>query len=252
MLSERNIFGLLKEFFRYLKKPIFHNLQRFKDFQALLKEDPTYHKLHQEFYEIIEKSKDWEGYDYNEGYFYQSFPMGKIHGLRDNKARIEEYSLLKEVKDKQVLDIGCNMGFLDCELSASADHIDGFDVNPYLIEIANKAKIFFSINNCHFFTTSFEDFESASLKYDVIFSFANHSTYDGKTKHTLQEYINKIYNLLKEDGVLLLESHAPAYEKNFSNVLSIVEEKFNIASTKIQSKGTYLDINRTFIKALKK
>ena len=42
----------------------------------------------------------------------------------------------------------------------------------------------------------------------MIFSFANDSTIDGNTKFNFSEYIEKIKNLLKEDGLLIFESQA--------------------------------------------
>jgi len=251
MLSEKNFTGLLKEFYRFIKNPNFSNSQRFKDFQALLYGEQKYYDLQKSFYEVLERSKNWHSYDYNEGYFYQSFPQGKIAGLRDTASRISEYELSKELQGKRVLNIGCNLGFLDCELSPIVKHIDAFDINPYLIEIATLAKEFLQVSNINFYTSSFEDYKHKS-PYDTVLSFANHSTYDQNTKHTIQEYFEKTHDLLKADGTLLVESHAPDYEKSFQDVLDIVESLFSIDKKKMLNNGTFLDKGRVFIKAKKK
>lgn len=251
MLSEKNFIGLLKEFYRFISNPRFLNSQRFRDFQELLRSDQKYYDLHKAFYQILEKSKDWDSYDYNQGYFYQSFPKGKINGLRDTKIRIQEYELSKELYKKKVLNIGCNLGFLDCELSPFVSHIDAFDINPYLIDIAKLARDFLQISNVEFYSCSFEEHRLTS-SYDTVLSFANHSTYDLNTKYTIQEYFQKTHRLLKKEGVLLLESHAPSYEKNFQDVLMVLESMFDIDKKITLKKGTPFDIGRTFIRAKKK
>ena len=43
-------------------------------------------------------------------------------------------------KNKNVLDIGCNVGFVILSLSKVIKSGYGFDINPYLIEIANTVK----------------------------------------------------------------------------------------------------------------
>ena len=251
MLSEKTFAGLLKEFYFFIKNPSFANAQRFKDFQELLRSEQKYYELQKKFYEILEDSKNWHSYDYNQGYFYQSFPQGKISGLRDTANRISSYELDRELHQKKVLNIGCNLGFLDCELSPNVAHIDAFDINPYLIEIANNAKDFLQISNVNFYTSSFEDYEHKS-SYDVVLSFANHSTYDRNTKHTVREYFEKVHNHLKPGGKLLLESHAPDYEKNFQDVVDIVKSLFTIDKQITMDKGTFLDRGRIFIRAKKK
>lgn len=251
MLPENNFIGLLKEFYRFIKRPDFLNNQRFRDFQELLRSDQKYYDLQKSFYQVLEQSKGWDSYDYNQGYFYQSFPQGKINGLRDTKSRINEYELSKELNKKIVLNIGCNLGFLDCELSPYASQIDAFDINPYLIQIAKLARDFLQISNIEFSACSFEDYTSKTV-YDTVLSFANHSTYDLNTKHTLQEYFQKVRKFLKKDGILLLESHAPSYEKNFQDVLNVVESMFCIDKKMVLNKGTPLDLGRIFIRAKKK
>lgn len=251
MHFDRSFWGIVKEFSRFVQNPNFINSRRFADSLQLLISEPKYYDLQKSFYQIVEKSKSWDAYDYNQGYFYHSFPSGKIGGLRDTAIRIQEYKLCRELHDKRVLNIGCNLGFLDCELNSFVNHIDAFDINPYLIEIAKLAKKFLCINNVEFYVCSFEEYNFGS-SYDVVLSFANHSTYDGKTRHTIYEYFQKISKLLNNDGILLLESHAPLYEKNFDDILKIVETLFYVDSQFVLNKGTPFDVGRKFIKAYKR
>lgn len=51
-------------------------------------------------------------YDYGEGYFYQSLEKINLSGLRNSKKRIEQYNINSLLLNKDILDIGCNSGFL--------------------------------------------------------------------------------------------------------------------------------------------
>ena len=64
----------------------------------------------------------------------------------------------------------------------------------------------------------------------MIFSFANDSTIDGNTKFNFSEYIEKIKNLLKEDGLLIFESQAidTVISKKFQPKLKILNDNFTI------------------------
>ena len=55
----------------------------------------------------------------------------------------------------------------------------------------------------NFYSSRFEDFKP-NHSYDIIFSLANDETIDGNTKFTFEEYIQKIYNSLNENGGLII------------------------------------------------
>ena len=137
----------------------------------------------------------------------------KIDGWRPSEKRFARYDIEKYLsKTKSALDIGCNCGFFTIVVSRHVKHIDGVEINPYLVNIANDTKEFLKIQNASFITSSFEKYQ-ADKKYDVIFSLANDETIDGNTKFTFKEYISKINDLLTEKGHLIFESQATdAYE----------------------------------------
>ena len=72
-------------------------------------------------------------------------------------------------------------------------------------------------------------------KYDVVFSLANDETIDGNTKFTFTEYIEKITNILNDNGILIFESQAAdAYDKSkFKPKIELLNEKFNIIEDRI-------------------
>ena len=156
------------------------------------------------------QEKEWEHFIFSkeDGGFYQGLDEIKITGSRSSEKRFEEYEILEYLsKDKSVLDIGSNCGFFSIYVSKFVDRIFGVEINPYLIAISNDVKNYLNIKNANFVNSSFEEFKF-DKKFDMIFSFANDSTIDGNTKFNFSEYIGKIKNLLKEDGLLIFESQA--------------------------------------------
>jgi SAM-dependent methyltransferase len=112
--------------------------------------------------------------------------------------------------------------------------ITAFDPAEHLVEIGQ-------------ITSNYLNFESTE-KFDVILSFANHSTYDGNTEYTIKSYLEKIRNFLEPGGLLLFESHAPLYEgEGLLKVCNLISEKFVIKSNKIIKTGSFLDKDRTFL-----
>lgn len=205
---------------------------RLKDYRWLFNR-PEYLPLHKKFAEhVIDGAKRWDGYDYGEGYFYQQCKLVGVTGFRDTESRIAEMNLNKYLADKTVLEIGCNTGFISITAMKTPGNypppkfITAFDVAPYLIDIARDTAEFLQIENLDFQCTSFEDFRSEK-KFDVILSFANHPTFDGKTKHTINEYFARCSEFCNDNGLMIFESHHPRYEKNLDEVLKVIENYFS-------------------------
>ncbi|ABA05663.1 3-demethylubiquinone-9 3-O-methyltransferase [Nitrobacter winogradskyi Nb-255] len=186
-------------------------------------------------------------YDYGEGYFYQSLAELGVSGLRSTEARLKAYRLLDHIRDKTVLDIGCNAGFLSVSLAKAAQHVTGLDINPFLSALARTAAQALGRTNTEFLATGFED---APLRgpYDVVMSLANHSTFDGQTRYDLQSYFDRCISLLKPDGLFIFESHTPSFEgEGITQVCEMISQRLNVKQRDICNYGTYLDRGRTFI-----
>ena len=185
---------------------------------------------------LLEQSKKWKSFVYaKENGFYQGFDEIEIKGCRPTEKRFQRYNIEKYLtKEKSVLDIGCNCGFLTLFVSRYVKNIDGVELNPFLVEIGKDTKIFLEIKNADFHVSSFEEFV-IKKKYDLIFSLANDETIDGNTKFTFREYINKIYNLLNPGGFLMFETVSPdTYEPRlFEPKLKILKEYFSIEEDKM-------------------
>lgn len=226
-------------------------LNRLKDYQKISLNDKLL-KLHKLLNEILLESEiNWKSYDYGEGYFYQGLNSICVTGFRDTDERVQMMDLKNVLKGKSVLEIGCNTGFLNVLIADVAKSIVAFDINPYCVEIGKVTAKHFGYDNIDFFTSTFEDYDRED-KFDVVLSFANHSTYDKNTKHTLKEFFDKCNALLSPGGMLLFESQPPEHEgEGLKEVVSLIGEIFEIKEQKILQYGKFLDRNRTYIVATK-
>ena len=172
---------------------------------------------------LKDQNEKWEHFIYSkQDGFYQGLDEINIKGSRSSEKRFKEYNLTKYLsKNKTALDIGSNCGFFSIFISKYVQHITGVEINPYLVAIANDTKQYLGIVNTTFISSTFEDFKTSD-KFDIIFSLANDSTIDDNTKFNFKEYINKIKNLLNNDGILIFESQAED-----SMIAEQFEQKFN-------------------------
>ena len=153
---------------------------------------------------LKDQNEKWEHFIYSkQDGFYQGLDEINIKGSRSSEKRFEEYEILEHLsKNKTILDIGSNCGFFSIYVSKYVEKIFGVEINPYLVAISNDVKDYLNINNANFINSSFEEFH-IDEKFDIIFSFANDSTIDDNTKFSFSEYIEKIKNLLKDNGLLI-------------------------------------------------
>ena len=174
------------------------------------------------------KENDKDKYDYGNGYFYQSLESINLSGLRNSKKRLKEYNLSKFTFNSKILDIGCNSAFLICQLEQNFKYCLGIEWNNNLINIGKKTVNYLNFKNIDLINADFLNYDFQNSKFDVIFSFANHSTYD-KGIISSSDYFDKCDKLLYEKGKLIIESHHPNYEneKAFVNIINKITEKYN-------------------------
>jgi SAM-dependent methyltransferase len=201
---------------------------------------------------LLSQSSEYSHYDYGEGYFYQSLALANVSGFRNTEERVNQLGLKELVKNKSVLDIGCNTGFLLLSLADSYDQGFGFDLNPYIVEIANKTKLYLDIKNTTIITSSFENLK-LQASYDVVLSFANHSTFDKNTKQSIESYFSQITSALNDEGTLIFESHPPAFEDKtkLEKVITTMEKFLHVDEIKQLPMQGFLDKGRTYIIARK-
>ena len=184
---------------------------RQQDYVALAN-DPKLLDLHRKFNaELLAGVTDWDSYDYGEGYFYQSCEPLHVSGLRDTRGRVETMNLREIVAGRSTLEIGANTGFVSLAIADVVPRLVGFDLNPHLVRIAQLAAAYLELENLEFSASSFEDFTSHE-RFGAVLSFANHKTYDGNTRISIEGFVDKCHQLLEPGGLLVFESHPPELE----------------------------------------
>jgi len=193
--------------------------------------------LHKKLWSHIdEEKKSWSSFVYaQEKGFYQGFDEINIDGCRPTEKRLERYKINEYFSsNKKALDIGCNCGFFTLHVSKFLKSIDGVELNPFLIKIADDTKKFLNNENSNFHNSSFEDFQTEKT-FDIIFSLANDETIDGNTKFTFQQYVEKINSLLNSSGMLMWETVSPdTFEpERFKPKLEILQKYYEIIDDKM-------------------
>ena len=188
-------------------------------------------------------------YDYGEGYFYQSLNKINLSGLRNTKYRVELLDLKEITKDKIVLDVGCNSGFVLLEMENNYKAAIGIDYNVNLINSAKLVKEYFNVKNIDFICDDFLECENLRYqKFDIILSLANHSTFDKGISDT-EKYFKKVFNLLNENGTLIFESHHPQYEsiEKFNDIKNHLLTKYSLIKEGIYDNNNFYDNGRRYL-----
>ena len=211
--------------------------------------DETGEALYASLLELLADERRYHGgYDYGQGFFYQSSPSLHIHGLRDSAWRIREYELAQLVGGKDVLDVGSNSGFLACELGYHARSIVGCENNAVLVEMANSLSRYLGLKDVQFNHSTFEDF-FPDKPFDVTLALASHETLDGMTTFYLSEFLDKVLACTSIGGSVVFESHPRSIERvNVEEVVDLVGCDFESFRVKTIGKSpNILDSNRYVI-----
>jgi len=178
------------------------------------------------------QNEKWEHFIYSkQDGFYQGLDKINIKGSRSTEKRFNEYNIGSLFsKNKNVLDVGSNCGFVSLYTSEFVKSVTGVEINPFLVKISNDTKEFLNIQNVKFVCSTFEEYDTEE-KFDIVYSFANDSTIDDNTTFNFEEYIQKISFLLSPDGLLIFESQAldVLVPNKFQLKLEILEKYFIIS-----------------------
>tara|TARA_B100001013_G_scaffold334821_1_gene252780 strand:- start:402 stop:1058 length:657 start_codon:yes stop_codon:yes gene_type:complete len=178
------------------------------------------------------QNEKWEHFIYSkQDGFYQGLDKINIKGSRSTEKRFNEYNIGSLFsKNKNVLDIGSNCGFVSLHTSEFVKSVTGVEINPFLVKISNDTKEFLNIQNVKFVCSTFEEYNTEE-KFDIVYSFANDSTIDDNTTFNFEEYVQKILFLLSSGGLLIFESQAldVLVPNKFQLKLEILEKYFIIS-----------------------
>lgn len=145
---------------------------------------------------------------------YQSLELIGLEGIRPTEYRIREYGLRNILNSADdILDIGCNSGFIDLTIAGLVHSVTGIEYDESLIKAASLVKEYLNVTNCMFYNSDFNDWcRQAERKYQVIFSFAIH--------HWLNiepgEYVAILDRLLNRYGYVCFESHVYETDVKFN------------------------------------
>lgn len=144
---------------------------------------------------------------------YQSMELIGLEGIRPTAYRIHEYGLREILKaEHDVLDIGCNSGFLDMSISSLVHSVTGIEYDKNLVKVAELVKNYLNVSNCTFVNGDFNDwYKEINSTYNVIFSFAIHHWLNLSP----QEYVTMLNRLLKKHGYICFESHLYGEDMKF-------------------------------------
>lgn len=171
--------------------------------------------------------------EYGANQYYQSNKLLNLSGARNTEYRIQEYEIKKFLNKKMnVLNIGCNTGFLDIQIAPFVNHITGIDINKGVINVANKTAMHLEVENANFICKDVIS-KGVSNKYNAILLLAVHGIFEDS-----KEFL-KITEAIEEKGYLLFESHeVPGDETRYINRLKLLEENgFNSCLFKIIKDG---------------
>ncbi len=145
--------------------------------------------------------------DYGTYGFYQGFWALRLPGQRPVEARLESYGLTDRLDDgMDVLDIGCNCGFLSLSVAPHVRSVTGVEIDPRMVEVARHAAGHLGQGNVAFQQGSFKDFlarsTAAGRRFDAVIATAVHM----HVGLDIATFGAAVAELLRPGGMVLLES----------------------------------------------
>ena len=131
------------------------------------------------------------------GNHYQSVALGDVRtrGFRNDRT---EFLDQIDFSGKTVLDLGSNLGELSREArTRGASLVDGFEYDPYFIEIAELVNAFNGTTRVSFYQRDIGDPEIYTERYDIVLAFAVMG----------QGAANAMWRIAEITDVLVLETH---------------------------------------------
>ena len=173
--------------------------------------------------------KEQNIYDNNEFFKnYQKLRQNKGLTANDLIETPQLFELIGNVKDKEVLDLGCGTGGNDRKLiEKGARSVLGIVLSTKMIEVANKEN---DLDNIEYKVMSMNDIDKINRKFDLVVS--------SLAIHYIEDYDNlckKIYNLLNDGGEFIFScghpmDSAPILNDYSDNFVIINDKKYFLLS----------------------
>lgn len=201
------------------------------------------------------QARQW-GRPYCAGYAYQGYERLGLAGAKPTEQRLAAYGFLDWLQPSmQVLEIGCNNGFMAIELARRVARVDALEYNPYLVEIGRLCAAELGQHNVQLQVADFASWRPAR-RYDLVLSFANHCTIDGNLALEFECYVAKLWQLTEEGGHLLFESHnvfapgkgAPGDDGDLERKFEVMERYFELLDSKMTPAFVpHHDVDKLFV-----
>ena len=128
---------------------------------------------------------------------YAASPISDIAAYENKIKKLKTYLS----QDNHVLDIGCGTGTQCDDLANHVEHVTGIDISSKLLAIAEQRKAERKIDNVEFIQTTVFDERFEPGSFDVVAAF-----YVLHFFEDIDEVISRIYGLLKQNGLFILET----------------------------------------------
>lgn len=140
------------------------------------------------------------------------------------------FSMLPNVKDLTILDLGCGYGENCRELKRlGARHVVGIDISEKMLEVANKEN---KSDGIEYICISMENISSLNHKYDLILSsLAIHYVQD------FDKLIEDISNLLNDNGIFIFSQEHPLTTSSKSDNNWTKDESGNVLHYNLSDYG---------------
>lgn len=116
---------------------------------------------------------------------------------------LEKYNrfTLTGIENKTILDVGCNTGYNVIKMASKAAKVIGLDNNHNALKTASYINnLYYKKDNLKFIFSDFLIYKT-HIKFDIILASSIFHYFVGKQ----QQFINKCYELLNDNGILVLE-----------------------------------------------
>jgi ubiquinone/menaquinone biosynthesis C-methylase UbiE len=128
---------------------------------------------------------------------YAASPISDIAAYENKIKKLKTYLS----QENHVLDIGCGTGTQCDDLANNVKHVTGIDISSKLLAIAEQRKAERKIDNVEFIQTTVFDERFEPGSFDVVTAFYVLHFFDD-----IDEVVRRIYDLLKQNGLFILET----------------------------------------------
>lgn len=155
---------------------------------------------------------------------YQGLEKIGLTGKRSAEKRFRIYRLAEYLSpEMDVLETGCNCGFLSWLAAQRVRHVDAFDVDANYIGLGSMLQREYNTENLNYAVSRFEDF-AADKQYDAIISCAVY----GWVPIPFAAFVDKIDRWLKPGGILLFESHELVVHPEWKQQRALLTDKYDL------------------------